>query len=106
MAEATAFLTGQLQDTIEERLQSITGFDRVEVEPYISDKTGEIGPRVTVAKRLLSDRLYVTYSTSFGSEAEQFIKLEFKLSDSVLLVGERDETGTIGADIKFRWEFR
>lgn len=106
VAEATAFLTGQLQDTIEERLQSITGFDRVEVEPYISDKTGEIGPRVTVAKRLLSDRLYVTYSTSFGSEAEQFIKLEFKLSDSVLLVGERDETGTIGADIKFRWEFR
>lgn len=106
VAEATAFLTGQLQNTIEERIQSITGFDRIEVEPYISEKTGEISPRVTVAKRLLSDRLYVTYSTSFGSEAEQFLKLEFALSDNISLVGERDETGTIGADIKFRVEFR
>ncbi len=105
-SEATAFLTGQLQETLQERIQSITGFDRVEVEPYVSETSGTIGPRVTVSKRLLSDRLYVTYSTSIGGSTEQFLRLEFLLSDSVSLVGERDVAGALGADIKFRLEFK
>ena len=32
-AEATSFVTGHLQDTVEEKLKDITGIDRVDVEP-------------------------------------------------------------------------
>jgi len=105
-SEAASFLTGKLQETLEDRLRNITGFDRIEVEPYVSEITGTIGPKVTVSKRLLTDRLYVTYTTSLGNAPEQSLRLEFFLSDNVSLVGERDELGTLGADIKFRVEFR
>ncbi|GBE37396.1 hypothetical protein BMS3Bbin07_01561 [bacterium BMS3Bbin07] len=105
-SEAASFLTGKLQETLEERLRNITGFDRIQVEPYVSEITGTIGPKITVSKRLLTDRLYVTYTTSLGNAPEQSLRVEFFLSDNISLVGERDELGTLGADIKFRVEFR
>ncbi|RMG02061.1 MAG: hypothetical protein D6726_08325 [Nitrospirae bacterium] len=72
----------------------------------MSETTGKIGPKVTVSKRLLSDKLYVTYTTTIDEEAEQILKLEFVLNRSTSLTGERDENGAVGADIKFRFEFR
>ncbi len=105
-SEAASFLTGKLQETVEERLRNITGFDRIQVEPYVSESTGTIGPRVTVSKKLLTDKVYVTYTTSLGNTPEQSLKVEFFVSDSISLVGERDELGTLGADIKFRLEFK
>ncbi|HDH53059.1 MAG TPA: hypothetical protein ENH24_01075, partial [Nitrospirae bacterium] len=35
-AEATAILTGGLQDTVEEQFKDITGFERFEIEPHIT----------------------------------------------------------------------
>ncbi|GMT47167.1 MAG: hypothetical protein IEMM0007_0733 [bacterium] len=105
-SEAASFLTGKLQETLEDRLRNITGFDRIQVEPYVSETTGTIGPKITVSKRLLADRLYVTYTTSLGNATEQALRVEFFLNDNISLVGERDELGTLGADIKFRVEFR
>jgi translocation and assembly module TamB len=104
--EATSFLTGELEGFIEDRLKDLTGVDRFQVEPYISEKTGTVRPRVSASKRLLSDRMYITYTSVVGNTQEQFLKLEYMLSDRVILVGERDELGAIGADIKFRLEFR
>lgn len=104
--EATAFLTGKFQDVFEERLRNITGFDRIQVDPYVSSSTGTVGPRVTVSKRLLGESLFVTYTSSVGSTEEQIIKLEYILGKNVSLVGERDEKGGMGGDIKFRFEFK
>ena len=36
--EATSFITGKVQDVIEERMRSITGLDRFQVEPYVSTR--------------------------------------------------------------------
>ncbi len=104
--EATAFLTGKFQDVFEDRLRNITGFDRIQVDPYVSTSTGTVGPRVTVSKRLLGESLFVTYTSSVGSTEEQIIKLEYILGKNVALVGERDEKGGMGGDIKFRFEFK
>jgi translocation and assembly module TamB len=104
--EATAFITGKVQDVIEERLRSITGLDRFQVEPYFSKTTGTIGPRLTVSERLIGDKLYVTYATSVGSTEEQVIKIEYLLTKRVSLIGVRDERGSLGGDVKFRFEFR
>jgi len=105
-AEATSFLTGKYQDVIEERLTMITGLDRFQVEPYVSEKTGQLAPRVTVSKRLLGDRLFVVYSSLVGGGEEDVIKLEYQIDRHVSLIGIREERGTLGADIKFRFEFR
>jgi len=105
--EATSFLTGELQDTIEERLSTITGIDRLQIDPYyVSKTTGTVGPRVTVSKRLVNDRLSVTYTTLLGSAEEQILKLEYLLGRNIFLLGTRDEKGITGGDIKFRFEFK
>jgi len=104
--EATSFLTGKAQDVVEERMRTLTGLDRFQVEPYVSKATGTIGPRVSVSKRLVGNRLFVTYTTLLGSTEEQILRLEYILDKNVSLIGLRDEKGSVGGDIKFRFEFK
>ncbi|MEW6001848.1 MAG: translocation/assembly module TamB domain-containing protein [Nitrospirota bacterium] len=104
--EATSFLTGRLQEVFEERLRTITGFERIRIEPYVSRTTGTVGSMVTISKRFADDRLLVTYSTYVGAPELYIIKLEYLLSKKVSLVGIRDELGGLGGDIKFRFEFK
>jgi hypothetical protein len=104
--EATSFLTGKIQDVVEERLKTITGVDRFQVEPSVSSTTGTVGPRVTVSKRLIGDKLFVTYANLIGTTEEQVIKIEYLLNRNVSLVGVRDEKGSLGGDVRFRFEFK
>jgi hypothetical protein len=104
--EATSFITGKVQDVLEERLRTITGLDRFQVEPYVSNLTGTVGASVTVSKRLIGERLFVTYTNPIGSSAEQIIKLEYLLDKNISLIGSRDERGSLGSDVKFRFEFK
>jgi translocation and assembly module TamB len=104
--EATSFLTGKVQDVLEERLRNITGLDRFQVDPSVSKTTGTVGPRVTVSKRLIGDKLFVTYTTLVGSTEEQVLKLEYLLDKNISLIGIRDEKASIGGDVKFRFEFK
>jgi translocation and assembly module TamB len=102
-AEATSFLTGKQQDLIEERLTEITGLDRITIDPYVSSSTGQVAPRMSVSKELLSDRLFVTYATT-GEEQE--LNMEYLLNRNISLLGGRDEHGGVGGDIKFRFTFK
>lgn len=104
--EATAFITGKMQDVIEERLKTITGFDRVQIDPYVSISTGTVMPRLTVSKRLLGDKLYVTYSSPMGTSEGQILKLEYALEKNISITGIRDERGGVGGDIKFKFQFK
>jgi len=103
--EATALLTGRLQDVMEERLKYITGFERFEINPHTT-QAGAVSPKVTVGKRLLGEKLFATYSTSIGTTEEHIIKLEYPLDKNTSLIGSSDERGSVGADIKFRFEFK
>lgn len=87
-------------------MRFITGLDRFQVEPYVSTKTGTIGPQVTVSKRLIGDRLFVTYTNSIGESEDQIIKIEYLVGKNISLIGLRDERGSLGGDIKFRFEFK
>src|SRR3990172_12417345 len=79
-SEATSFVTGKMQDVVEERLRAITGLDRFQIDPHVSKTTGTVEPRVTVSKRLLGDKIFVTYTSSVGSIEEQIIKLEYYMN--------------------------
>lgn len=104
-AEATAFLAAPIQERIESTLQDIIKIDRFQVDPYYSNSTSSGGARLTVGKRLLNERLYVTYTTGITT-VEELIKLEYFLGRNVYIIGERDELGRVSGDIKFRFEFR
>ena len=103
--EATAFLAAPIQEKIENTLQDIIKIDRFQVDPYYSSSTASEGARLTVGKRLMDDKLYVTYTTGITT-VEELIKLEYFLGRNVYIVGERDEQGRMNGDIKFRFEFR
>jgi translocation and assembly module TamB len=75
------------------------------IEPHTTS-TGAVAPKVIIGKRLLEDKLVVTYSTSVGTTEESFIRLEYLLDKNISLVGSKDEIGSVGGDIKFRFEFK
>lgn len=104
-AEATFILTGEIQDLMEERLGFFTGLDRIQIDPYVSRSTGTVTPRLTVAKKLLGEKLYVTYASTLDATSEQELKLEYVLSENVSVMGGQDYTGSLGGDLKFRFRF-
>ena len=104
--EATSFVTGQIQDAVESRLRKITGFDRFQIDPYMTSSGSSSGPRLTVGKSLFSDKLYLTYSSNLGTSEDQFVRLEYIFNKNYSAVAERDELGHYGADFKFRFEFK
>ncbi len=99
-------LTGEIQEVVEEKVEAITGIDRIQVDPYYSSAKSAGTPRVTVSKRLWEERLYVTYATTLDPSGEEVIQLEYILSNNISLVGGRDELGRVGGDFKLRFEFR
>jgi hypothetical protein len=103
---ASSFLTGKVQDVLEERLRALTGLERFQVEPYVSSKTGTVSTRVAVSKRLIGDKLFVTYANPIGSTQEQVIKVEYLLEKNISLIGNRDELGGVGGDVRFRFQFK
>lgn len=105
-SEATSFLAGKLQDVLEERVKTITGIDRIQIDPQVSKSTGTVNPRITVAKKILGDKLHVTYSVSTGEGEDQIWKLEYFLDKNISFIGVRDERGGLGGDVKFRFEFK
>ncbi len=110
VGEATSFATGQFQDVIERNARRLTGLDRFQVDPYVGKSDTSV-PRVTVGKELVQNKLFVTYSSNVGATApEQNFRIEYVLNRHFSLVGEGVETennGTnIGADIKYRFEFK
>ena len=104
-SEAASALTGGIQDVLQENIKSITGIERFSIEPHTTT-TGSVSPRVTIGKRLLQDKLFVTYSTSVGTNEESIIKLEYIIDKNISLVGSKDELGSVGGDVKFRFEFK
>lgn len=105
-SEATSFLAGKLQDVLEERIKTITGIDRIQIDPQVSKSTGTVNPRITISKKILGDKLHITYSASTGTDEEQVWKLEYFLGKNISFVGIRDERGGLGGDVKFRFEFK
>jgi translocation and assembly module TamB len=105
-SEATSFMTGKFQDVLEERLTTITGLDRLQIDPYVSKTTANVEPRVTVSKRLIGEKMFVTYTTTLATKEEQILKLEYYLNKNMSLLGVRDERGIFGGDISFRFTFK
>ena len=110
VGEATSFATGQFQDVIERNARTLTGLDRFQVDPYVGKSDMSV-PRVTVGKELVQNKLVFTYSSNVGaSSPEQNFRLEYFLNRHFSLVGEGLETEdngkNIGADIKYRFEFK
>lgn len=104
-SEAASILTGDLKEAVESRFKNITGFERFDIEPHTA-AAGAFGPKITVEKRLIENKLSVIYSTSVGTTEENIIKLKYNVNKSVSVIGSRDEIGSAGVDLKYKFEFK
>lgn len=104
--EAASFLTRQ----VEGKFKDYIGFDRFHIDPYYSRVTGTTEPKLTVGKDISEDVL-VVYSRSLSSAGEQEAQVEYKLHRNLSVMGGWSSFGVssqgdLGADMKFRFEFR
>jgi len=107
VGEAASFATGQFQDIFERRARSLTGLDRFQVDPSVTKSGDTSVPRVSVGKELVPNKLIVNYSSNVGASVpEQIFRIEYVLDRHFSLVGERNDLGNTGADIKYRLEFK
>jgi len=105
---STGILAGVAQEVLEERVRRIIGLDRFYIDTYISRTTSTVVPRVTISKRIVGDKLIITYATPFTTQEveEQTVKLEYFVKRNFSLIGTWDEYGGLGGDIKYRFEFK
>jgi translocation and assembly module TamB len=102
---ASAILSQALSTQVSSRIQRIFGVSRIKIDPNVYGPGVGAGPRVTVEERVTRD-FTVTYSTTTSGSQQRVIEIEYTLSDRVSLIGERDQNGVFGVEVRFRHRFR
>lgn len=78
---STIILSGQIS-RIEQEIQSIIGFDRLEIEPAFSSPRSSSSMQVTLQKRL-TERLRLSLSSGLEVGGEQRVELGYRLLDGL-----------------------
>jgi hypothetical protein len=89
---------------VEEPIERLLSFDRIDIDPFAVSRTNVVSPRLTLGKDL-SERLALIYSTSFIANEEPVIELQYRLSDAWQLLGNKNEIGSLGADLRYEFRF-
>ncbi|MGD2063729.1 MAG: translocation/assembly module TamB domain-containing protein [Nitrospirota bacterium] len=89
---------------VEEPIERLLSFDRIDIDPFAVSRTNVVSPRLTLGKDL-SERLALIYSTSFIANEEPLIELQYRLSDAWQLLGNKNEIGSLGADLRYEFRF-
>jgi len=103
LASGVAYVTGSLQEQIEQRFEYWMGFDEFSIDPIMSTSDESPSAKFTVKKRFSPD-LSVLYSRSASSSGDLLV-IEYQVSDNLFIIGQKTEDNSIGADLRYRWEF-
>jgi translocation and assembly module TamB len=99
---ASALLSQALSSQVSSRFTRLFGLSRISIDPN-PISTG--GTQVTVEERLARD-FTITYVTTTGGILERIIQVEWDLSDTMSLLGVRDQNGVYGFELDFRKRFK
>jgi autotransporter translocation and assembly factor TamB len=83
--------------------QRLFKLDRFEIDPVFTG-SGPVDVRSTVGKQI-TPNLLVTYSQSFDSSKEPIFQVEWWISDTMVLQGRRERTGSTWIDVRRRQRF-
>ncbi|HUK91573.1 MAG TPA: translocation/assembly module TamB domain-containing protein, partial [Blastocatellia bacterium] len=104
---AQTLLSATLSEQLQRQTQRIFGLNRFSIDPLIAGRGADPTARVTVGQRINKD-FTVTYSQNLtaGPEGlERIALVEYRLTNRFSIVGIRDETGSIGFNIRIRKRF-
>ena len=102
---ASALLSEALASQVSGRIQRLFGVSRLKIDLNVGRLGAAGGARVTVEQQVARD-LTVTYEASTASSEQRVIQFEWVLSESISVVGARDQNGILGLEFKFRQTFR
>jgi translocation and assembly module TamB len=103
-AEAIAVLSGATRGIEREVARSIGVIDTFQIDSSPVRAGGDTEPRLTVGKRY--GDIVVTYSYGIGSQQEQTVQVEYRLSTNLGLVAQWNTVDSFGGGVKFRFQFR
>jgi autotransporter translocation and assembly factor TamB len=103
-----SFVPFVIESPFEGLLEDLTGVNRLSIEPVSTGfrSTSGGGPRVTMEEHLLNDKLLLNYSYIMNPSQDQRIQMDYLLNRHFYLQGIRNEDGTLGGNLKFRFEFK
>jgi translocation and assembly module TamB len=102
---ASALLSQALSTQASGRLQRLFGVSQISLDPNVGGPVTSSSPRLTLVEQPVRD-FTLTFSTNTANSQQRVIQLEWALSDKVSIVGERDQNGVFGLELKFRRSFR
>jgi len=80
------------------------GLDEMSIEGDLFNFGNTWGPQLLASKKI-SNRMEITYTTTVGHLNEQRIRLNYLLSKYFSVMGETDQRGQSGMDLKYRLKF-
>lgn len=101
-SEAASLLVNEF---LEEPVQQI-GIDYLQIDSAVNRSGIVTGPQVTVGKSLLDRHLLFLVSRPMDPTIPQSYRMEYEFNRHMSLVGEGDDSGSVGGDLKFRFDFR
>jgi translocation and assembly module TamB len=104
---AQTLLSATLSEELGRQTQRIFGLSRLSIDPLIVGRGTDPTLRVTIGQRITKN-LTITYSqnlTSGPSGFDRIVLVEYRISNRFSLIGTRDESGSVGFDVRIRKRF-
>ena len=102
---ASAILSQALSSQVSGRIQRLFGVSQISIDPNVGGPAATSSPRLTLVERPVAN-FTITYSTNTTNSLERVIQAEWDLTDRLSVVGERDQNGVFGLELKFRRSFK
>ena len=111
VSRSARLLASPVSNNVQKAVEQTFGLDSVQITPFFVDPNQQTvrfspGARITIGKRI-SDRIYLTYSRSLTSAAQdQVILLEYDQNDRLSWVLTQNEDRTYALDVRVRYVFK
>jgi translocation and assembly module TamB len=111
VSSSARLLASPISSNVQKVVEQTFGLDSVQITPFFVDPSQQTarfspGARITIGKRI-SDRIYLTYSRSLTSAAQdQVILLEYDQSDRLSWILTQNEDRTYALDVRVRYVFK
>ena len=100
-----ALSSKRLVDYAGRKIGTLLALDEVSIDGNLFTFGKSWGPQLLAAKKI-TDRMEITYSLTAGHVNEQNIRLNYNLSKYFSIVGQTDQKGKSGLDLKYRIQFK
>jgi translocation and assembly module TamB len=100
-----ALLSQALSVEVSSRVQRLFGISRMRVDPNVGGLVATGGSRITVEQQV-APNLSITYIANTATSQQRIIQFDWDINDRTELIGERDQNGVFGLELRFRQRFK